>query len=534
MVPADATIIISTPDFEQMNSDFAGLLALMGLPEAYTPRQALAGAGLGDGMNMNGSAAIVLMGSDFETDQPPAVAIIPTSDYNALLAGFNVAKGADGVDTFNWNGEQTYARRLGDYTAIGPMREYVEAIPAKGGNMKAHAAAMGAVCQQVADDADLFVLVRVEPLRPMLQEVADPNRMQGMGAQLDVDEQVDTLVNEIEFAAFALRAETLGAGFDSAFRFKEGGEIAQALNGKADASALLKALPKRSFLFASAMDLSHPAIGKIMKELEPLMQQFQQMGGGGMPGMMGAGQTELFKSLTGYATVLYPNPAGPMAGLLANSVTYMRTDNPGKVVEMTRNAMGGMGEQQQMFSASWTENEVQIDGVNVHGYALQFNMQGNDPMAMQMMQASAMMFGPGGMQGFVAATNNGVYQTMSKNRALMTEALQAGKGAASLASDDMIKEIEQRLPSNRIAEGYLGIGAVMEQVTPFLAMFMPGMNFNVPPNLPPIGGGMSADQGAVRMGAFVPAPVLRLGANVAAKVREMQEMQGGGGGAPRF
>jgi len=139
-------------------------------------------------------------------------------------------------------------------------------------------------------------------------------------------------------------------------------------------------------------------------------------------------------------------------------------------------------------------------------------------------QAMQFMFGPqGGPGGYLAKGEGGVYRSYSRNSELMNRAIAAGKGGESLNSDPLIKYLQAKLPSTRVAEVYLGPRSLLDLVLPFAAMAgVPIGADKISEKLPPVGLSISAVDGAAQMSVFVPSEVAKTGFALAEAFEQMQ------------
>ncbi len=160
----------------------------------------------------------------------------------------------------------------------------------------------------------------------------------------------------------------------------------------------------------------------------------------------------------------------------------------------------------------------------------------NDPNAMQAqmaMQQQMMLMGGTGPQGFIAVSDAGLIQTMSRNSELVSKALKT-TAETSFASDARITEAASNLPGNRIAEGYLDVGEVIKLVGSAAAMFgaeVPAVDGE----MAPVAMGLVGDGGGLRMRTHVPQSVITTVIKTAREMGAGMEIEeGDGGGAPRF
>ncbi|TVQ34188.1 MAG: hypothetical protein EA376_00530 [Phycisphaeraceae bacterium] len=543
-VSPDAVAVIATPNLGKLDANASQLTAVMGMPQLVSLRQAMQMVGIRDGVNFDGSMAIVLLDGDMDAPVPPAIAIIPTSNHASLMQGFGAT--TDGaISSFSFNGEQVFATQMaGGYTVMGPVRELVAGYGNQRGHMATHRQTLGRAGIKIAERSDVMMMAAVEALTPAIEGMinnmregaqmaaamgaGDPDQMEaGLAA---MEGMLTTVKEDGRSIVGGVTTGALGLGFDMGVVFRDGTDSAAMFQRGGRAGTMLARLPGSPFMLAGAVDMQHPMMRAFFKGAMD-MQAAQQEA---LPGVFGAlNFNAMMEDMKGQAWALYPNPAGPMAGLLANTIIYTEVGNPKHFVEQTKEMFGKItpGPENPMQGV-FTSGVTEINGHSVDGWELRLDQ--TNPMAGQMMMGMNMVFGPGGLNGYLMATDSGVYQTLSKNSQLLRDAIGAGRGA-SMADHAMIKQIGERMPSGRVAEGYLNLKPILDQVMPFVMMFgMPPLD--VPAELPPIGGGLASEDGAMVMSGFVPAQVLKLGASIAEQVQDMAPPggQGGGGGRPRF
>jgi len=546
LVPPDALLVVATSSLEDMDEDVSGLFAAAGRGEIPGPAQMLAVAGLRNGLRMSGSAALAIMPGDLDQGPPPVVAILPTSDYKALLGNFGAQANGE-ITEMSIEGSPAYARDIGGgYAIVSPIKELVAAFRGKGGHLNAHREKLGDMGVQLVSRGDLVVVGNVAALAPLLEQRATEmkQQMQMMAAMGGQQQQAQALAGMMDSLMTALQeegqamvvsfdAEALGMSIDTAVTFKAGSDSAKLLEGRGRADRILKNLPAKPFIFAYAGDGSHP----LMKRIVEWQQQMQAGAGEGMFGGMGMFGPDAMQS-DGFAMALYPNPGGPMAGFLANTLMYSGAEDP---ATMRKAMKDGIEQMKQMagqglpINPSYTENEDVVDGVQVDGWSMALNM--NNPQAQQMMMVSNMLFGPSGLGGYVATTDDGVFFTMSRNKQLLSEALAASKNGVSLLSQGSTKQVADKLPDDRLLEGYFNLAPVLQQLLPFIQMMAPGMQMQPPQDLPPVGYAIVADDGALRMTGYAPTAVIKTAVQLAEAAQQAQaqmQQRNGQGGRPPF
>lgn len=550
-IPADALVVIATPSLDRLDKSAR---ALNGLVNAPTPipgmKEALRMGGMEEGVDLTKSAAAVIMPGDLDADVPPLVVLVPTTDYAALLGNFDV-KPAPGVVEAEIDGEPAFFRDLGNgYAVMSPLRELAEQFTGKGGNTAAHEQALGPSNRQIADSADLVVIANIQGLRPLVEpkikdkfeEMAanSPLAMMGGGAPdtAQAEAIVTAFIQQTRSAVAGVRVDGTGVAIDAGAQFLEGTFLANTFAQGGSAGPLLDRLPAlpTGFFLAGAVDLSTPGMKQLVKKVsEAQKEQAAAAGGPDMNFML-----RQMENTDGYSMVLGASPGAIFgAGLLVNTVAYVKTPDPAKYIQDMKAGMEAMKEQAEegvTFETAYTEGAATINGVSVDSWEMRLNMADADP---QMMMGMQTFFGPaGGPQGYVAKSNGGIVQTYSKNSVLMGEALKAAQGAnAGLGGDQLLKQVQAKLPEGRLAEGYIGMKSIMDLVKTFLAMN--GTELDVPEQLPPVGMALGGSGGAGRVGIFVPGPVIKTVSDAVKSVQQGDDGFGdedpaGGTGQPRF
>lgn len=554
-VPADALVVITTPSLDRLEKSSAALTGALNLPlPVPSLGDALSMAGFDEGLDSSKSAAIVFVAGDMEAEVPPIVVLLPTDNYANLVGNFGEA--AAGVTEVMINGEPAYFRDIGGgYAVMSPMKELAEGFEGKAGNAGAHQAALGESNRAIADNADLLIIANIEAIRPLaepkLEEAFDemlaatPLAMMGPGGP-DMGaarESLTAFLQQGRTAVVGLKADGAGLSIDMGAQFIEGSDLAGTFARGGDAGSLLGKLPKQPYYVAVAADFTTPGMKRIFKNMmEMNRRQMEELAGDDAPPPMMMIAPE---ELDGMAMMVGASPGAMMgAGVLVNTVAYSKTPDPAGMLAKMRESMAefdGAEFQGMTYAATYTQGATTVNGTAVDGWDVKIG--GGEMADPQVAQMMAMVFGPaGGPSGYVAAANGGVVQTFSKNSVLMGAALNAAKDpGAGLGAEATVSQVAQRLPGNRLVEGYVGMKSILDMVKMFGAMFgAPPMN--VPAELPPVGFAVTGGGGASRISVFVPAPVMRTTSDI---IQAFQEAAGGdfeedgpapknGTGQPRF
>jgi hypothetical protein len=135
-VPADALVVIKINKLKPVSDKVAALMTKLGAvqakPELADPLGMLQKeAGLSQGLNANGDAAFVLVHGDMNGAQPPAIMLVPVTDYKAFLGNFPDAKSEGEISTIHLknNPEDNFVAQWGGYAAISPMKDLLTKKP---------------------------------------------------------------------------------------------------------------------------------------------------------------------------------------------------------------------------------------------------------------------------------------------------------------------------------------------------------------------------------------------------------------------
>lgn len=512
-VPTDAIVVVAAPSLERLDKNAANLITAAEMPQISTPAQMLAILGLKDGLDMSGSVALALMPGDMGGDVPPVVMLLPTKDYAGLLKSFGATPGP-GVTEIMAAGEKLYAKDAGGgYAAVGMMQALVENFDAAPGKGEAHAARLGATGRAVLDDADIVVVADVpafmatfgegiNPLGGAFQQMfSGPGLIQNPAGR--VSPLMDMIKRDATFGVVGLRASSMAATIDAAVQFKDGSDMAEATAAGGSSAGLLNSLPAEPFILAYGIDVNAGGMRNLVRKvMAPQMNEAEQPATQNI--LLG-----LIDVVNAQAGVIYPNPGGLFAGVIARGIFYYEAPDANgfkQSLERFVTSVNGADDGTVSLTSSYTTNAATINGASADAYTIKIGFAGGRPGTPMMMYYGA----PGGPSGHVAAGGRGVYMTTSPDQALMTKALGAAQaGAKTIGADPQVEQVGSMLPANRTFEIYLGVKPVVDQVAPILAMAGRPLAAPVPADMPPVGAGLVVGGGGMRMTTIVPTPVIK-------------------------
>ncbi len=537
-VPANATMAVVIPSIEGLEKDVKSMMALAGLPgEAFNVEQMLGGEGLG-AISRKGSLALVMLNAPNPDsgDEPIMIAICQTDDYAALAKDLNATRDGE-LDKAAVDGNDVYMKSIGGgYVVAGNDKETVAKFDGKGGAADAHKKFFGSRGDKLSDKADVAVFINMPKLKPMIdegfagmeQQLAD---LAAMGGQAGDGETLkwmkDHVIADLTGGVAAVSIDAQGISFDIASIAKEGTPLAKAFDTAGKAHALLGKLPGGPYLAAYAMDMSN----KGWKDLfNSMPKPAEGKGGeGGLAAMMGSDPT-VMENATGMSMVIGVPPGGVMGGVLTRTFTYMQTSTPEKIIALYRDQMPKAMEKDQLGKMEYKSNVSQIEGHSIDAFDMTIDAEeGMQGMGPQIMQG---MFGmTGGPTGYITTVDGGVVSTMSKSTEMMTAAIKATKGENTFTSEKVLAAVAEKLPAGRAVEGYLGVKGMLDTLLPMAGM-MTGkpIKLEIPEKLPPIAGGLAMGDGQMQATFYIPADVIKVGAQIAKTLNSAGDGEGGDDG----
>jgi hypothetical protein len=329
----------------------------------------------------------------------------------------------------------------------------------------------------------------------------------------------ETMLRDTRSIVVGLKPDAMGVGLDMSLAFNNDSYMFKAMTGKGGADQLLSRLPNQPFLFTYAVDLANPGMRTVFQDVSKQVAQDKDPTVSTM--------FQQFKTADGIAISVGASPSGIMGGLLANTITFFKTSKPDEVVAGIKEALNkanGTEKFGMTIATTYEPASAEVAGVKVDTWQQKMQPGANGDGG-QMAMVIPMIYGPaGGPGGYIAKVEGGVYQTLSKNSALLEKAIATGKGEESLANDKAIAQVGERLPRERVAEGFIGVKSILETIQPLLAMGGVVMDFELPATLPPVGVAMGPEDGGARVGLYVPAPIIKTVGKL------VTSMQGAGGG----
>jgi hypothetical protein len=186
---------------------------------------------------------------------------------------------------------------------------------------------------------------------------------------------------------------------------------------------------------------------------------------------------------------------------------------------------------QGQMKTTFQENAKSVDGVslNLMKTSLPTAAPGKQqsPQMMQMQQMMSWMYGPGGLTAYSGAVGNDkMIAAVGVNDATLQQLIASAKANQDpLSQQEGVKAVEAQLPKNRIVTAYIAIDNIATTVANYAKMFGMPINFQLPPNLAPLGISIANEGSALRLDYYIPAGTVQ--SVVAGVLQTYMQMQGG-------
>lgn len=501
------------------------------------------------GVNKTGSLAIAVslpekaeakkgddaMGGDEggmeEKGDPPAVVIIPVSDYGLFVKTFK-GDPAAAITKGEFDGKESWIRNLGDgYAAMSDKKELVEKFDGKAGRKGDNVARMGKVGNKIADSTDIVLIANMSKLGSVMKEAEQQMKnnpamamaaMQGGGGAVEAMQRaMEKFARDAQTGVIGVGLGERGVTLDFGAQFKEGTDGAKMFQGTGNSGSLMAKLPGGDFLFAGAADLSSPQVKKFIKDAA---SKGEKAAGEADPTSMMGNLARSIDTLDGQAILMGATDLGN--GLMTKTVMFSKTKDPQAFLAASKEAnakLNGAESNGIKFETTYQSGAKEIAGVKVDKWSNKMETDPNSPMAMQVEMMKGFMYGSEGkLSGYAAPTDGGVITTMSENSELLKAAIDASKGGKSLATDPVFSASQSMLLSDRVMEGYIGTKSLMETVGGFMAMYG-GPEIPAPDKVSPIAFGMVSDGGGMGFRLALPMDVIQTIATTAEKMQGAME-----------
>ncbi|MEM7575919.1 MAG: hypothetical protein AAF328_00470 [Planctomycetota bacterium] len=570
--PTGAEFVLVVPSMQDTSDAVADLAELFG--SAEPEMLDLLGSfkqemGISAGLDDGGSAVVIMTGladAIANGDEPEPIVLLPVSDYAAFVE--SIGGSADGVTTVMLEGDDGFAKQVGNFAVLGENQAAIEAYAA-GQAGDAMLERVGTYGANDADDAAMAGFVDVAALRPILLEqidVAVEAAKEDFRTSMDFDgdqpisaESVESLIdsyadlgrvllNGVDAAVFSWNSDDAGIDGAYAWNVVEGSKLSTYLTGeRAEFASLLNQMPASPYIFAVAADTTAFNLGGMSTDMidavgmalgdEPMFA--------GIMTMVRESMT-IYEQMNAGAQVFYaPDMAAMMGGGVMKTLSIYDVDDTDASIELIRAAWAKMpglipemmaqlpdaGPASGMdFTFDWTESALTLNQVDVHQYDLKMVLP---PEMMAELGPAAMMMGNAGTSGYIAGVDGKIIMTTVPDPNLMREGLDALENGGGLGEKAVIQDARGELPEGSVLEMFVSLDGIAEAANPFMMMFAGGMQLDVPEDLAPVSVGLGLDGTAMGARVVIPMSVLEFVRDSAQQAQEMMQPAGGDGGGNR-
>lgn len=180
-----------------------------------------------------------------------------------------------------------------------------------------------------------------------------------------------------------------------------------------------------------------------------------------------------------------------------------------QAMPFTNNMMAGMNTGKVKANIKFGDPTT-VDGVELTPYKVKVEVDPNDAAAAQQKQIMDMIYGPNGVSGLMGVVNDKRFiSLMTPNQKLVSDAIAAAKADKDvLGQSDALKQVSDQLPKQRGAEFYIALDNIANTAVAVARQRGLTVQFEVPPNLPPVGLSMANEGSTCRIDGFIPTKVI--------------------------
>jgi hypothetical protein len=568
--PEGAQLVAIIPSMSELSGKLAMLNQTLGIDQDEMT-DALgafkAEVGIGDGLDDAGSALFVVQ--DLATaiqaeEEPDVLMILPVTDYAAFVASFQAEgaapAGAGVTELVLPDGQAGFAKESGGYAVLGNSEQAV-ADYTPGGDADAVGSRVGELGQHYLAGCDAAIYIDLEALAPTLITAIDEGITEALAsfeqvAEMGMMQESDletmrammtlyatagkAIVGSSQGFVVALDINEHGIGITDSIQFKADSPVMKYLPGGGSGTAsILARLPKGSYIVAGAYDAKSLAFSDLFeaamavlpednpqadlyRKCMPLVKQVQQYAG-----VFYTPDPNALMTGTGALNVLQTYKVDDSASFMTQAKDYI-SDMNGMSIPMAVPGVGADGEEAAMtYTTSYTDNALQLDGVQVDQYSMQVQMP--QQMMMQMGPMAGMMQMFTNFNGYATEDDGHYISSTTLDQQLISKGLASGKTGDGMGADDKLAEVrEKAIPPGAAAEAYLSFAGIIETVGPMAMMFgMPAIE--APQDLAPVAVGLGIQGNSSAARFYVPNETIKF---IIDTVKDVQTQMMPGPGGP--
>ena len=557
-LPANPMLVIKMNNPEGISkklSDWATKLGLGQFDPAFgDPLGALKKQlNIKEGLDSKGEVVVGIYESPQPGDEPLVVALLPISDYKAFLGNLANLKTEGEISSFTLPDEQEpfYAVNWGNFAAITPTKDLLtkkpEGVEVTGSGAK----------QLDANDVTVYANMKVISAKalPKFRE-SRGMVLGGLEGELKRNPQMNAkyvpiikvVVNQVlngaeqfltdsQSATFGINITPQGITTSLQAEFTPdsycGKNVAMIKNSNA---SLTTGLPARKYFAFGGSVMDPKTTTKFLEDmLGPIQKELATLGDDAKGFSTAIDSVKATLSAVEGFSFGYVQPTAIGQQSIIQAVMVYDGDakkiSDGERAYMQASAdifklmpqAPGMSMAMEVKPAAKT-----VDGTALDQFSMKFNFDKNTPEAAQAQQMITMMYGPGGLNGYMGALSDRNYlMTMGGDDELLTAALQSAKKKEdSLSQTDLVKSISSQLPKDRAIVYYVALDNIATTVLDFMGQ----MGFKIPLKLPemsPIGISMSTEGSVIRVDTAISSDMIEKMVSAGMQAAMMMQNPGG-------
>jgi hypothetical protein len=567
-VPSDAVGVFEVKDLQGLSTKVAKFAKSLGIdqfkPEFADPLGALQDQfDLKQGLNKDGDLAIAFFDKPKkdvaaenspagEAAAPPAVVLVPVSDYKAFLTNFKDVKDA-GEDisevTVPKNGEKLYVVQRDKYAMAAMDKALLHAGKA-GLKLEGPAA-------KEAQSKDAFFYVDIQTLRPKMQkgikeahdelnkQLDNPNaaKENPFGAEMTPQMRklfdsyfnaAEQIVKDGRSGMVSFNLTDTGIGISTLADFEPQSDLGKLVGQVQNTDQpLLAGLPDATYYGYIGAKLTPEVTTKLFDDfLEPMLKSVEGGNAADKDKAVAAVKDSL-ANMKSFAAGYAAKDAAPGQGLL--SVVAVAHGDAHKMVQDQKAALPAMND---FMGMSGKKNSVDInfgepknvDGVDLQTYTVKRNFDPNDAQAAQAKQMLSILYGHDALTGVMgAATPDTFVSAALADDKLLSDLIAAAKKNQDVLDQAKgVQTVAADLPKQRSFEAYLALDNIATTAVKVAKQQGLPVQFKLPANLPPIGLTGGTDGSTARFDLVIPTQLIQ--SITAAGMQAVMQQQGGGGG----
>lgn len=516
LVPPDAVAVVLVPSPKAASDDLQQALDRMGRAESALGGRPIdllkAQLRIGPGFDDRGAFAAWAERRDGAIS---FAAAFPVTDAKAFIAATFTPFPEMGPDAYRMPdrpGQHFFVRESGPHVIVAQDARGAQGYDPKGGiasALAAHAGERGMAILRASDACSWAGEPVFADAAAAIRASTDENT-----TPADRERSAD-VVSQVTDGIVAFDFDALGVGIRAHARFRDGSEIAKAIQpskGERRAlAALLARLPAAPYYGVFGIDLAALGGSSHLRNFLRTIPRAQQVE---LPPWLDAVQDKV----RALQVAAYPSKLGVLAGGVLNDAAFVvTTDDPSAAKQALRAWIEGQaGESDGIRRVpGWEDARTLKDGSTVSAFEVKEVVTGPGGDAMQRI-VKQMLVGARGLHGFAKEVPGALVVTYSQRTDVLGRALKAAsgaEGARTLGTDPTIKAMEPWLVPDADAAAFLGVGELLgaaQQVAGSLPGVDGGMLPTVTERMEPVGFAVRCKDASWEVAVVVPSGVLGL------------------------